>query len=175
MTGGQNEAWVGEQLRSLATVLQQMDYQTHLLEPSPRVPYPVLLLRLPLPGERPPLELALSFYPISTDEVKHTRLLQYYTELPLHLDAAALARLRDLLPELNNKTVLGHFGVAEGRPVLNYRYVQSLPIAAPITQATVADVVLLVGYTPALFMEMLEHVAREDLSVEQARAQLAAR
>ena len=172
MNPTQSADWHLAQLRVLDFVLQALGHSTRLLEPSLRVPHPVLMLSLPQPGERPPLEWALSFYPVSADEVKHSLLLQYYTELPLTLDDDGLGRLRELLPALNNKTVLGHFGVTPGRNAVTYRYVQALPIAPPITQSDVADVILLAGYAPALFMELLEAVAAGRLSVADAMAQL---
>jgi hypothetical protein len=171
----QNEAVHLAHLRTLEALLAGQGYTTQLLEKSARIPYHILVTRLPQPGAQPPLELALSFYPVDAGEVKHSLLLQYYSELPLALDAAGLRLVRELLPALNGKTVLGHFGVVEGRHALNYRYVQALLADAPITYPAIADVLLLVGYTPALFLELLDSVARGRILPDEARAQLAAR
>lgn len=146
-------------LQSLADALSALGYPVRLLAQSPRIPQPVLLTRLPLPGDRAPLEMALSFYPVESNQVKHIHLLQYYCELPIRTDAAGLARVVAQLPDLNAQTVLGHFNVTPGRSVVTYRYVQALPAAQSITQSTVADVMILVGYTPALFIERLERAA----------------
>jgi hypothetical protein len=171
---GVDEAWHLAHLRIIDSILQGMNYRTHLLEKSASIPQPVLLVKVALPGKRAPLEMALGFYPVDPHQVKHTLLLQYFTELPLSLDEGGIRRVRELLPDLNSKTVLGHFSVHPGRSAVTYRYVQALPVSEPITQLAVADVMILVGYTPVLFIELLDAVTRNILTVEEARAKLAA-
>jgi hypothetical protein len=161
-------------LQTLGEILMALGYPAHLVAQSSRIPHPVLLTRLPLPDGRAALEMALSFYPVDRNQIKHTHLLHYYCELPLKTDAAGVEHVTLLLPDLNAKTVLGHFSVTPGRPVVTYRYVQALPAACPLTQSSVADVVLLVGYTPALFIDLLERVGDGRCTVHAARAQLAA-
>lgn len=175
MTTAQGQTWHLAQLRILDSILQEMGYPTHLLERTAQIPQPVLLVKIAMLGERPPLEMALGFYPVDPQQVKHTLLLQYFMELPLRPDDEGLRRVVELLPDLNGKAVLGHFSVDSGRRSLIYRYVQTLPAGEPITQSAVADVMVLVGYTPALFIDLLEELAGGQLSVEQARTQLAAR
>ena len=170
----QGEVWHLAQLRILDSILQGLGYRTHLLNQSASIPQPVLLVKVALPGERPPLEMALGFYPVDPQQVKHMLLLQYFMELPLSLDEDGVRRVRDLLPDLNSKTVLGHFSLVSARSSMTYRYVQALPVSEPITQPAVADVIIMVGYTPALFIELLDAVTRNLLTVEEARAKLAA-
>jgi hypothetical protein len=170
------EARHREELARLEGIFSSMGYKTHPLEKSATIPYHALLLFLPPPAGKQPVQLVLTFYPVAAEEVKQTLLLQYYLELPFKTDEAGLRRVAELLPDLNNKTVLGHFGITVvpgGRPpTLHYRYVQSLPAAGPITQEAVADVILLVGYTPLLFLDTIETLAAGKISLAHARAQV---
>jgi hypothetical protein len=160
------------ELGFLEEILIDMGYATQLVERSPQVPYHVLLVGLESDSGGQPLQMALTFYPVGEDEVENTMLLQYFIELPFEVDEGGLARLRELLPDINNKIVLGHLGITVGQNKLHYRYVQALPVDRLISHGAVSDVIVLVTYTPRLFEEMVQDLAGGTISVEQARARL---
>ena len=161
-----------QELQNLETVLKAMDFPAKLLQKAGPIPQHALVTRVAMPTPHPSLEMALTFYPVDPNTIQHTLLLQYYIQLPFDLDKNTRDHYRLLLPDINGKTVLGHFGldIDSGKP--HYRYVQALPIDRPITKAAVVDVIVLVGYTPALFADVLSALANKKVDVATARKQL---
>jgi hypothetical protein len=160
------------ELGFLEDILSDMGYTVQLIEKSPHVPYHVLLVALEPDSKGRPLQMTLTFYPVGEEDVKNTLLLQYFIELPFEIDEKGLARLKELLPYINNKIVLGHVGITDGQNKLHYRYVQALPITSPVSEVAVSDVIILVSYTPLLFNDTLEELAEGKITVEQARARM---
>jgi hypothetical protein len=163
------------ELGHLETIVSEMGYTAQLIEKSPQMPYHTLLVGLEPDDKGRPLQMALTFYPLGEDELESTLLLQYFIELPFELDEKGLARAIELLPHVNNKAVVGHFGVTDGQNKLHYRYVQALPLDKIITADAVADVIVLVNYTPVLFGDVLEEMAEGKISIEQAKAKVDAK
>ena len=162
--------WV--ELGYLENVLNQLGYPTQLVEKSAQIPYHALIIGLETDAQEASRQLVTTFYPVGEETVEHVLLLQYFIELPFVVKESLMPRLIELLPYLNNKVVLGHFGITEGKNVLHYRYVQTLPREKSITRETVIDALTLVSYTPELFSEVLEALGAGELSVAQARAHI---
>jgi hypothetical protein len=160
------------ELGYLEHVLNELGFPTQLVEKSPQIPYHALIIGLDDDAQGRPRQLVTTFYPVGEETVEHALLLQYFTELPFAIKGSAMSDLIALLPYLNNKVVLGHFGVTEGKHTLHYRYVQTLPRDQSITREAVIDAVRLVSYTPALFEDVLEALVTGDLTVAQAHAQI---
>jgi hypothetical protein len=159
----------------LADVVRDMGLTAQLVERSEQVPYHTLLVDLEPDAEERPRQMAANFYPADPELVRDTLLLQYFIVLPVKLDRAGAARVREWLPEVNNQVVLGHFSLSVGEPQqLHFRYVQALPSDKVISAEAVSDVMTLVGYTPLLYQNALEDLAAGDITVEKARANLAA-
>jgi hypothetical protein len=95
--------------------------------------------------------------------------LQYYIELPFEVDAEGQERVLPLLPYVNQRLVIGHFGITDGEQHLHYRYVQALPSLDMITEDKVKDVIAIVEYSPVLFEEILEQTATGAVSLDEAR------
>jgi hypothetical protein len=121
------------------------------------------------------MHMALTYYPIGEEEAENTLFLQYFVELPFEVSGEGLSRVAALLPEINNRLVLGHLGISAGKGRAHYRYVQALPLDRIVSREAVADVLVLVTYTPQLFGELLERVAMGSISLGQARLELATR
>jgi hypothetical protein len=162
------------ELGFLADIVRDMGLTAQLVERSEQVPYHTLLVDLEPDAEERPRHMAVNFYPADPELVPDTLLLQYFIVLPVMIDKAGAARLREWLPEVNNQVVLGHFSLSTGQPQqLHYRYVQALPSDSVISAEAVSDVITLVGYTPLLYQNSLEALADGDITVERARANLA--
>lgn len=163
------------ELGFLEAIVNDLGLPTQLLERSAEVPFATLLVNLdPEAPAANPLQLAVTFYPLADDQLDETLLLQYFIALPVTFSGDGLDRVRAWLPELNNKTALGHFGLTDDHQQLHYRYVQALPLTTGLTRAAVADVLLLVAYTPTLFAVPLAGLAAATLTLAEARAQVAA-
>jgi hypothetical protein len=160
------------ELGQLEAIFTEMGYAAQLVERSPQIAYHTLLVGLEPDATGRPMQMALTFYPLGEDDLENTLLLQYFIELPFELDEKGLARAIDLLPHINNKAVVGHFGVTDGQNKLHYRYVQALPLDKIVTQEAVVDVIVLAEYTPVLFGDVLEEIAEGKISLEQARAKV---
>jgi hypothetical protein len=159
------------ELAFLESVVKEMGYPTRLLEQSEELPYPSLLVGLEPDAGGRPLEMACTFYPLS-DELENTLLLQYFVEFAAGLDDAGLARIRELLPELNNRVVVGHFGLTVGTNKMHYRYTQALRLDDVIGEESVGDVLMLVTSTPVLFGDLLARVAGGGISIAAARQEI---
>lgn len=163
------------ELGFLEDIFTDLGYTAQLIKRSPQIPYHVLLVGLEPDSHGRPLHLSLTFYPVGEDDIENSLLLQYFIELPLDLDAEGLARVKELLPEINNKIVLGHLGITDGQNKLHYRYVQVLPADRVVSKEAVSDVVILLSYTPMLFDEILEDLAIGNISVMDARSKFEAK
>lgn len=163
------------ELGFLEDVFTNLGYTVQLIERSEQIPYHVLLVALTPDDKGRPQQLTLTFYPVGEDDVQNTLLLQYFIEAPFTVDADGLSRLRELMPAINNKIVLGHLGITEGQNKLHYRYVQALPVTTSVSEEAVSDVIMLFSYTPLLFNEILEKLAAGEITVEQARAEINAK
>jgi hypothetical protein len=138
-----------------------------LFERSAEVSLPTLAVALEPDAKGRGKNLALAFYPVA--EFEDTNFLQYYIELPFEVDQEGQGRVLPLLPYINQRLVIGHFGITDGEPHFHYRYVQALPSLDMITEDEVKDVIAIVEYSPVLFEEILEQTAAGALSIEQAR------
>lgn len=163
------------ELGNLEAIVTEMGYTAQLVEKSRQLPYHTLLVGLEPDAKGRPMQMALTFYPLGEDELENTLLLQYFIELPFDVDEKGLARAIELLPYINNKVVVGHFGVTDGQDKLHYRYVQALPLDKIITAEAVTDVIVLANYTPVLFGDVLEELAEGKISIEQAKAKVDAK
>jgi hypothetical protein len=162
------------ELSFLEDVLREMGYdRVHLYERSEELPYPTLAVGIDPDAAGREQSMALTFYP--TEELESVMLLQYYIQLPFELEPAGLERVATLLPYINRRLVLGHFGIAEEERAVHYRYVQALQSDELITREQVVDVVKLVTFSPHLFGEIVEKVGTGAMSLEEARAAVGAR
>ena len=157
------------ELQNLELILNSMGFQSQLLQKSDPMPTHALVTRIPMPEGQEPVEMALTFYPVEPDTVEDTLLLQYYIQLPYNFDDEALESYRRLVPDMNGKAVVGHFGLDVASRKAHYRYVQAIPADRPITKALVADVVILVAYTPPLFADLLHAVETNSLDEHMVR------
>ena len=162
------------ELGFLQAIVRDQGLKAVLVERSEQVPYHTLLVDLEPDAEERPRQMAVNFYPADPELVPDTLLLQYFIVLPVKMDEAGAARLRQWLPEVNNQVVLGHFSLSFSAPLqMHFRYVQALPSNSVIHAEAVTDVITLVSYTPLLYQNALEDLAAGDITVEQARANLA--
>jgi hypothetical protein len=170
LIAAQHEAELG----FLEDVFREMGFdRVQLHERSDELPYATLAVGIDPDLAGREQTMALTFYP--TEDLESTMLLQYYIQLPFDLDAAGLERVAGLLPYLNRRLVVGHFGITEEEGAVHYRYVQALQVDELITRERIADVVTMVAFSPLLFEEILEKLGTGAMSIEEARAEADAR
>ncbi len=174
MNEGQIHARHLAELGHLEAIVTGMGYPAQLLERSPQLAFHTLLVGLEPDARRRPKQMALTFYPVGEETVENTLFLQYFVDLPFDVSHEGTARVSELLPDINNKLVVGHFGVTAGQNRLHYRYIQALPADRIIAREAVEDVIVMVSYTPLLFEEILEELAEGQVSLAQARIRLEA-
>lgn len=159
------------ELGYLEEIFKALGYRdVQLLEKSDDIPYHTLFVALEPDAKGRAKQMALTFYPVA--EFEDTLLLQYFIPLPFKAEPKQLPQLYTLLPELNSKLVLGHFGFSSGEGTLHLRYVQALNASDLLTQERVADVITLVTFSTVLFEGVLEDLVTGKLSVAQALAKL---
>lgn len=169
MTNEQMHARHLVELGFLQDAIGELDLNSRIIERSAQVPYHTLLVEIEPDAKRRARQLAMNFYPLEDEEFADTLFLQYFIGLPFEVKPSALATVAQVLPDVNNKMVLGHFGLTDGTRQLHFRYVQALPSDEVMSGEKIATVLLLVRYTPILFGDLLEEVASGTLSLEAAR------
>ncbi len=160
------------ELGNLEGIFEGMGYSAHLVERSREIAFHTLLVGLEPDSNGRPKQMALTFYPLGGEDEERTLFLQYFVDLPFSVDEAGLTRVKELLPDINNRLVVGHFGITADQDRLHYRYVQALPADDIVTAEAVEGVIAMVTYTPLVFEAMLEELALGEISVEQARTRL---
>lgn len=159
------------ELGFLENLVNQMGYSTELIEASKDVPYHTLLMNLDSDQQGRPRQMTLTFYPIDAEQFENTLLLQYFLELPFSLKPGAIDEVNKLLIYLNNKAVVGHFGITQGQNKLHHRYVQTLPSDDVVNEDIASDTIMLFNYTSILFGSILESVASGEMSAAEAQKQ----
>jgi hypothetical protein len=162
------------ELGLLANLMQNLDYETQLVEQSAEVPYHTLLVELEPDPLKTPRQMALTFYPIDDDEFENILLLQYYLDLPFEVPGDHLDSVKKLLVPLNGRLVLGHFGMTENLDRVNYRYVQVLNSDELITEGMIGDVLILINYTTVVLGNAIAQFVAGELSEEQVKATFSA-
>jgi hypothetical protein len=162
------------ELGFLQDIFTDLGLSAQLMERSEQVPYHTLLVDLEPDAQERPRQMAVNYYPADAELVAETLLLQYFQVLPVRVDEAAAARLREWLPEVNNQVVVGQFSLTREPPQLTFRYVQALPADDVVNAEAVRDVISLVSFTPLIYQNTLEDLAAGLITVEQARAKLKA-
>ncbi len=159
------------ELGFLENLVNQMGYSTELIEASKDVPYHTLLINLDSDQQDRPRQMTLTFYPIDAEQFENTLLLQYFLELPFSVQPRAIDEMNKLLIYLNNKAVVGHFGITQGQNKLHHRYVQTLSSEDVVNEGIAADTIVLFNYTSILFGNILESVASGKMSAAEAQQQ----
>lgn len=158
------------ELGYLEEIMNELSYPTQLIERSPEIPYHTLIASLDHDSKNRVRELACTFYPLSEKEANNVLLLQYFLELPFEIQEQAYPELYELFTSLNNKSVLGHFSITEGKPKIHHRYIQTVPrdtLLAEVEEAT-AEIITLFNYTSLMLGDMLEAVASQERSAKEA-------
>jgi hypothetical protein len=158
--------------RHLREAVLALGHQAELRRPAEGLAITTVRVR---PAGAPPGgvgELTLTYYPLSSDEFPDSHFLQYLAVLRQGLDAAAMERLAAVLPELNNRLVVGHFGLSRGAGQLHLRHVQRLPAGEKVSADMLGDVLTLFAFTPALFAALLDEVSAGRIEPATARRQL---
>ena len=172
MTNEQMHARHLVELGFLQDVVGELELSSRIIERSPQVAYHTLLVEIEADSKRRSRQLAMNFYPLEDEEFSDTLFLQYFIGLPFEVKQSALPTVAQILPDVNNKVVLGHFGLTAGARQLHFRYVQPLPSDEVMSAEKVASVLLLVRYTPILFGDLLEEVASGAVTLDAARARV---
>jgi hypothetical protein len=159
-----------DELRVLENILNERGYQTNLVEKSDQVPYSTLMVALEKDTQDRQREMALTFYPVSEEEIEHVMLLQYFIELPFEIQAGLQGMVADLLAYINARVVVGHFGITMGAAKIHFRYVQPFLRSEAVRKEAVADVFTLVNFTALLFSNLFEPAASGQISLEEARS-----
>jgi hypothetical protein len=147
------------ELGYLEAIVQDMGYAANLIEASDTVVYHTLLVQLEPDWKQRQRELACTFYPLAEEEAPNILLLQYFLEMPFEIAAGAETKVNALLMEINNKSVLGHFGITAGVNKVHHRYIQTFAESQLIDEEAVADVVMLFNYSSLMFGESIEATA----------------
>ncbi len=156
------------ELGFLEDVIRKLGYRTHLKEPGPDLPYPMLSVNLE--PAKASGQVALTYYPVPEGDAGDLKYLQYYAIVPGTEGAAEFERAAGILPFLNARLVLGHFGISEAPPLLYFRYVQALPDTKLATSEDIADILVMIGAALDLFAGILVEYLQGKLDLGQARA-----
>lgn len=149
MTSSEKNQQDLETLQFIAQKLQEDDIETRLL-PIESTQLPLNILSVPTQHEQTGemYHLMLSFYPIEEDQIEGNRYLQIFMQFETAIKEEAVPQLLMLLPEVNQKTPIGHFGYQYDEGKAYYRYVLMVGKHEPDLYTKIAE---LQGYLPFIF------------------------
>ncbi|TVQ64734.1 MAG: hypothetical protein EA366_00785 [Spirulina sp. DLM2.Bin59] len=156
------------ELGYLQEILSVMGYPAHLIERSPEVPYHTVLAQLDRDQQDRARELACTFYPLTAEDTENIMLLQYFLELPFEIQPQAYQEVCKLFVAVNNKSVLGHFGITADQPKIHHRYIQTLPASSLLPEEAVSEVIMLFNYTSLMLGDIIEEVGTQQKSLDEA-------
>lgn len=156
------------ELGYLQEILNVMGYTAQLIERSPEVPYHTVLAQLDRDQKNRTRELACMFYPLTEEDTQNILLLQYFLELPFEVHREAYQDIYKLFVAVNNKSVLGHFGITADKPKIHHRYIQTLPASSLLPEEAVSEVIMLFNYTSLILGDIIEGVATQQQSIDKA-------
>jgi len=156
------------ELGYLADIVEEMGYTAQIIEAGGDVPYHTLLVKLEPDGKGRDRQMACTFYPLTEEDSENILLLQYFLELPFEFLTKAKPQVHQLLISLNNKSVLGHFGITDGQNKIHHRYIQSYASSNLLFEQATSEVVSLFNYTSLIFGEAIEAVATQQKTAKEA-------
>jgi len=116
-----------ELLQRLKSTLETIGYTAAVLEQAGGGPLDILSVALEADSQNREQQLTLAVYPLSED-LEGSTFIQFFTQYPFELSANCLTSIERILPTINNKLALGHFGISPCQTELHFKYVLALPL-----------------------------------------------
>ena len=143
-----------ELLNKLKSLLKEMKIYTKFLAAgAPGLTQDSLMVDIPGSDELRSRQMYISFFPNET-EFEGSRLLQFYTQIPVKVTQESRQSLLWFLPLVNNRCAIGHFGLTNEMDVLQFRYVYTLQSGLTPKWGHMKDILDLMIYTPDLFHDL---------------------
>ena len=156
------------ELGYLEDIVSGMGYTAQIIEASAEVPYHTLLVKMEPDEKGRDRQMACTFYPLTEEDSENILLLQYFLELPFEFVTKAKPQIHEMLIALNNKSVVGHFGITDGQNKIHHRYIQSYATSNLLFEVATSEVVSLFNYTSLIFGEVIESVATQQKTAKEA-------
>jgi len=150
----------------------EADLQSDLIEPSADIPVGALLVPLTRDDRQRDRYLTFSFVPsLSQQGIKHIRLLQIYTKVPVQWKEGNLEKVEKLLISINCHLAVGHYSIREDGE-LYYRYVWCVPGSAVLPKNETLEVIDLFLLMLEMFAGVIDGVASGQTELSAALALL---
>lgn len=147
-----------EFLNKIKNLLKEMDiYAKFLAAGAPGLTNDSLMVDIPTEEKQVSRQMYISFFPDEAD-FEGSRLVQFYTQIPIKITKENRQSLLWFLPLINNRSAIGHFGLTNEMDLLQFRYVYTLQKGLDPKWGHLKDILDLVIYTPDLFFELFKGI-----------------
>lgn len=161
-----------QKLQQLQHLARQLEYEADMLKKSPPDrPFDILSIRIDEDKVEEGRQLELVYYPENAD-LEGSDFLQFYCHYPFVYNDEGLQKIKQLLPDVNNRMSLGHFGISFNEKKVQFKYVLALPLKTEVKPLFFKDVLEICIYTPPLFHDIIHQAGTAQISIEAAIRQL---
>ena len=159
------------ELDYLKQYIDELGWESNLVERSSEIPINVLLARIEKDFKGRDRAINFTYIPTSDEDLESINLLQLYTSVPCDLDVKFRGDVEKLLLAINGTLAIGHFNIKPNNEIF-FRYVYVTSKAELINQETITETVLLFVYVQDMFAELIDDVASGQKNFQMALQEL---
>jgi len=159
------------ELSFLGGYLDNLGFESELVERSESVPMPILVSSIGGDSAGRPRLLNFLFVPIDEDHLDVLQLLQIHTLFPFDLEPAYLEQTEKLLGTINQKLGMGSVGIDEQNDLF-YKYIFAKARFQPLDEALIIETVQLFIFLMEQFSSLIEGVVTGQTDLNTALAML---
>ena len=155
------------ELSFLEGYLDNLGFESELIERSETVPMPILVSSIGGDAAGRPRLLNFLFVPIDVEHLDILQLLQIHTLFPFDLNPDYLAATEKLLGVINQKLGMGTVGIDEQNDIF-YKYIFAKARFQPLDEGLIIETVQLFIFLMERFSNLIEGVVTGQLDLAAA-------
>ncbi len=161
------------ELSFLAGYLDNLGFDSELIERSEAMPMPILVSSIGGDGAGRPRLINFLFVPIDEEHLDILQLLQIHTIFPFDVQPEYQPQTEKLLGIINQKLGMGCVGIDEQNDLF-YKYLFAKARFQPLDEALIIETVQLFIFLLERFSSLIEKVATGEIGLTAALATLQA-
>ena len=147
--------------------MEELNFATHLIEKGEKAPLSMLLVNVGRTYDNKDRVLNFNYIPLPNDMVNTIELLQITSVLPAQYEKEYKGVVEKFLLSANTKLAVGNFIFGDNETIM-FRYIYMAPKLELIRKEELKETAMLCVYMLEIFTEIIEKVARGDMSLAQA-------
>ena len=147
--------------------MEELNFATHLIEKGEQTPLDMLLVNVGRTYDGKDRVLNFNYIPLPDDMVNTVELLQITSVIPAQYSKEYKGSVEKFLLSANTKLAVGNFIFGDNETIM-FRYIYMAPKLELIRKEELKETAMLCVYMLEIFTEIIEKVARGDMSLAQA-------